>query len=64
MEYEDRGAVVLRRVVLRVDKAALAAAPAVGALVAMDDGRSLRVASVSPGTHDTAWTLHCEDAKK
>jgi hypothetical protein len=64
LQYEGRGAVTLTRVVLRVDKAALVTAPLVGATVTMDDGRSLRVASVGGSSHDVAWTLHCEDATK
>lgn len=64
MIYEERGRVVQSRVCLRVDKAALRGAPACGALVKMDDGRELRVVSVSPGRHDPAWTIICEDSGK
>jgi len=64
MVYEDRGRVVQSRVCLRVDKAAFRGTPAAGMVVAMQDGRNLRVVSVSAGTHDIGWTLYCEAAGK
>jgi hypothetical protein len=60
-DFGDGGRVSTTRRVIRIRKSALAAAPARGTLVTMDDGAVLRIIESDTARHDTAWTLILEN---
>ena len=59
-ENESGGRVYSSVTLIRVPKASLPVAPAIGAPVDMSDGRKLKVSGISPATQDIAWTLTLE----
>lgn len=59
-DNESGGRVYGSVTLIRVPKASLPNAPAIGAPVDMSDGRKLKVSGVSPATQDIAWTLTLE----